>query len=496
MVVGAGAGKAEEVHPPARSRGASPGQPAVGQPAVGQPAAGQPAPGQSAPGRTADRGGFGRRAIQWLPRGRELAPADFRRRHLVVCWLLAAHVPVLLVLGLVRAPSVLHAVLEVVPVLVLLAVALSPLESRRVRALAASMGLLTCSAVLVHLFGGVVEAHFHYFVVVAVVALYQDWAVYALAIAFVTLQHGVMGALQPGSVFPHTHPWPWAAVHAAAILAESAVLVVFWHASEAARGEEERLRTELAEGRNSVRARLAEADRIRADLIATVSHEFRTPLTGIRGATLPLLKRGDRLDVDGRRRLLHAVLDQQERLSRLLENMLTAAEATHADLSALAEVDAVAAEVAMLAIAARPSGGQVQVLVEPGTVARIDRQALHQVLANLVDNAQQHGSRGAVPIVAGGSDAAGVWITVSNDGSHLDPEVMARLFEPFTQADSGSTRDREGLGMGLYVVRRLVEVHGGRVGVRTDDGWVTVEVRLQGTGALTYNPAPTALPIR
>jgi signal transduction histidine kinase len=136
------------------------------------------------------------------------------------------------------------------------------------------------------------------------------------------------------------------------------------------------------------------------------------------------------------------------------------------------------------------------VLVEPGTTARIDRQALHQVLANLIDNAQQHGSRGAVPIVAGGSDAAGVWITVSNDGSELDPATTARLFEPFTQADSGSTRDREGLGMGLYVVRRLVEVHGGRVGVRTESGWVTVEVRLQGAGASSYTAAPTPLPIR
>jgi signal transduction histidine kinase len=480
MVSDGAAGKAVRVPRSVRTRAVLP---------TGTPAAGRPGP-RLDPWTTPPL------RARWLPRGRELAAVDFRWRHSVVCWLLAAHVPALLVLGLLRAPSPLHVVVEVLPLVVLLAAALAPLASRRARALAASMGLLTCSAVLVHLFNGVVEAHFHYFVVVAVVALYQDWAVYALAIAFVTLQHGVMGAMQPGSVFPHASVWPWAAVHAAAILAESAVLVVFWHASEAARREEERLRTELAEGRDSVRARLAEADRIRADLIATVSHEFRTPLTGIRGASLTLLKRGDRLDVDGRRRLLHAVLDQQERLSRLLENMLTAAEATHADLDAVAEVDAVAAEVAMLAVAARPSGGEVQVLVEPRTTARIDRQALHQVLANLVDNAQQHGSDGAVPIVAGGSDAAGVWITVSNDGSHLDPAVMARLFEPFTQADSGSTRDREGLGMGLYVVRRLVEVHGGRVTVRTDDGWVTVEVRLQGAGAAAYSPVPTALPIR
>jgi signal transduction histidine kinase len=434
------------------------------------------------------------RRVGWLPRGRELAAADFAWRHRVVCALLALHVPVVGGIAAVRLGPP-HGLLEVVPLLLLLAVALVPQAPRRVRALATSLGLLTCSALLVHLFDGTIEAHFHYFVVVAVVALYQDWAVYALAIGFVALQHGIAGVLAPESVGRPEDPWLWALVHAGFVLAESAVLILFWHANEQTRSEGDRLRQALLEGSDSVQARLEQADRIRADLIATVSHEFRTPLTGIRGATLTLLKRGDRLDPDSRRRLLHAVLDQQERLSRLLENMLTAAEATSADPTAVAEVDAVAAEVAMLAVAARPSGGDVQVLVEPGTTARIDRQALHQVLANLVDNAQQHGSRGAVPIVAGGSDAAGVWITVSNDGSELDPAVTAKLFEPFTQADSGSTRDREGLGMGLYVVRRLVEVHGGRVGVRTEGGWVTVEVRLQGAGASSYTAAPTALPM-
>ena len=433
--------------------------------------------------------------VGWLPRGRELTSAEFAWRHRAVCVLLALHVPAVFVYALVQGRPVLHAVLETAPVLVLLAGAWSGLLPRRLRSLAAATGLLTCSALFVHLSDGLVEAHFHYFVVVAVVALYQDWAVYALAIGFVALQHGIASAVDPDSVFTHGNPWLWSVVHAAFVLAESAVLVLFWHAGEQARAEQDRLRVALDAGRDSVAARLAQADRIRADLIATVSHEFRTPLTGIRAATLTLLKRGDRLDVLARRRLLQGLLDQQERLSRLLENMLTAAEATTADPAAVAEVDAVAAEVAMLAVAARPTGGEVQVLVEPGTTARIDRQALHQVLANLLDNAQQHGSGGAVPIVAGGTDAAGVWLTVSNDGSDLDPAVVSRLFEPFTQVDSSATRGREGLGMGLYVVRRLVEVHGGRVGVRTDGGWVTVEVRLQ-AAVPAQMPLPTAVPIR
>ncbi|MCW2573237.1 MAG: integral rane sensor signal transduction histidine kinase [Frankiales bacterium] len=424
----------------------------------------------------------------WLPQGRALSDAEFAWRHRIVCALLALHLPAIAVITVLTGRGAVHGLLEVTPIAILLLIALAPI-ARRSQSLAASLGLVLCSAVLVHLFNGSTELHFHYFVAVAVIALYQDWTVYALAIAFVALQHGIVGVLAQHSVYDHGgNPWLWALVHAGFVLAESAVLVIFWHASEQTREVEEGLRAELSEGRSSVRARLEETDRIRADLIATVSHEFRTPLTGIRGAALTLLKRGDRLDEESRQRLLTAVLDQQERLSRLLENMLTAARATAADPTAVAEVDGVAAEVAMLAGSNRPSSPHVSVVVEAGTVARIDRHALHQVLANLVDNAQQHGNSGAVPILAGGRDDAGVWVTVTNEGRTLDEVDAGRLFEPFTQARTGATRDAEGMGMGLYVVRRLVEVYGGSVDVRSEGGWVTVELRLRPGGA----PVPTS----
>ena len=227
-----------------------------------------------------------------------------------------------------------------------------------------------------------------------------------------------------------------------------------------------------------LRSRLEEAERIRVELIATVTHEFRTPITGIRGAALTLLKHGDRLDPTTRQRLLYAVLENQERLFRTLENMLVAAAATPLDPLAVAEVDAVSTEVAMLAGPARSTKISPAVLVAPGTLARIDRQALHLVLANLVSNAQEHGRPGAVPIIAGGVDAGGVWLTVSNEATGREAEQTARWFEPFTQATGGATRSREGIGMGLYVVRRLVEAHGGQVRLRSTDGWVSVQVRL------------------
>ena len=267
-------------------------------------------------------------------------------------------------------------------------------------------------------------------------------------------------------------------VVAAAVVGGQVLALLLLHRDRNAAHRRELLdEAELVANRRSAQTLLEETGRMRADLIGTVSHEFRTPLTGIRGAALTLLKQGERLDKQGRDQLLLAVLDQQERLSRLLENMLTAAQATAVDSDATAEVDAVAAEVAMLAAVGRTTG--ISVVVAPGTVARIDRPALHQVLANLVDNALHHGADGSVPVLAGGHDEAGVWVTVSNEGRIIDLTDSGRLFEPFTQVESGATRGREGAGMGLYVVRRLVEVYGGTVAVHSDSGWVTVEVRLQ-----------------
>lgn len=286
----------------------------------------------------------------------------------------------------------------------------------------------------------------------------------------------------------HEHLLALMSLLTALVLVEVFMLWRVWPARQRARMSEA-----VHHGRDSVRAEQQRTDQIRTDLIGTVSHEFRTPLTGIRGAALTLLKRGERLDKASRDALLRAVLDQEERLSRLLENMLIAAQATAADRGARAELDAVAAEVAMLAGAARPDCSAVTVAVAPGTLAQIDRQAMHQVLANLVDNAQQHGTPGAVPIIAGGTDELGVWLSVSNEGTTLDSSTARRLFEPFTQGDGGPTRTREGLGMGLYVVRRLIEVHGGTILLRSEAGWTTVEIRLlEGTLVLPDARLPTA----
>ena len=435
-------------------------------------------------------------APAWLPHGALLPVEDWRWRHTAVCLVLAAHLPVLLLWALLTEPR--NAFHVLLPLTALLVAARLPEGSRGLRSLGCALGLLTCSGLVVHLADGATEAHFHFFVIVAVIALYQDWALYALAVAFVLVHHAFLVGPEANGGSPG-----WLAVHGGFVLAESAVLVLFWRANELSRRDEQRARlaeqqalgaaeqaqgaadrarAELTQGQDSLQAQMAAADRMRADLIGTVSHEFRTPLTSIRAAALTLRKRGDRLDDKTREDMWKAILEGEQRLSRLLENMLVAATARNVDPEASAAVDAVAAEVAMV-VAAKRGSAPVTVLVEPGLHARIDRTALHQVLENLLDNAYQHGAAGSTPLVAGGSDERGVWLTVSNEGNVVDLTRKGRLFEPFTQESTGASRDREGIGVGLYVVRRLVEVYGGSVDVQSDIGWVTVEVRLDWGGA-------------
>jgi len=174
------------------------------------------------------------RRVGWrLPAGRLLADDLWQRRHRGIVVLLWLHVPILAVFGWARGHGLLHSALETASVIGLTALASAPSLSRRVRATAASIGLVTCSALLVHFWDGTIEAHFHFFVVVSLLMLYQDWTPFLAAIGFVVVHHGVVGALDPGSVYAHGgNPWNWALIHGGFVLAACGANMVSWHANE------------------------------------------------------------------------------------------------------------------------------------------------------------------------------------------------------------------------------------------------------------------------
>ncbi len=111
-----------------------------------------------------------------------------------------------------------HALLEASIPGAMAALASVPRLSRITRASLASVGLMVESAIAVHLSGGVIEAHFHFFVMVPIVALYESWIPFSLAVGYVLFHHGIVGTFSSSAVYNHDsareHPWWWAGVHA------------------------------------------------------------------------------------------------------------------------------------------------------------------------------------------------------------------------------------------------------------------------------------------
>jgi diguanylate cyclase (GGDEF)-like protein len=177
-----------------------------------------------------------------LPLGRTLPSELWNRRHACMLILLWAHVPALACFALARGQTPLHVVPEFVPVVVC-GLAAHRWRSRQVAAAFVAFGLLTCSALLVHIWDGRIEAHFHFFVMLSALALYEDWTPYGLALVYVVLHHGVVGVMDPGSVFDHADaagaPWTWAAIHAGFVLAMAVLNLVGWHMTEHDRARRE-----------------------------------------------------------------------------------------------------------------------------------------------------------------------------------------------------------------------------------------------------------------
>ncbi len=173
-----------------------------------------------------------------LPEGRLLPEDVWRRRHRLVVQVALVQAVVLAVLGLVQGYGVLTALAAATAVALPLAVAVlpAPPEGRGIRAAAATLSVMLGCALFVFLLDGMTESHFLFFVMVGLVSLYQDWVPFGVALLVVVLHHGAFGAMFPHSVFGHSaghqSPWIWAGIHAAFVLAASAVHLASWRLNE------------------------------------------------------------------------------------------------------------------------------------------------------------------------------------------------------------------------------------------------------------------------
>jgi PAS domain S-box-containing protein len=196
------------------------------------------------------------RLLAWLrgvlPKGDQLSEEAWRARHRAILVLLVTQAIAIFVYGVVRGYGGQHAFFESSIVGVSALLSSGKLGNRTVRSTIASFGLISSSAIFTHLSGGYIEAHFHFFVMLAVISMYQQWPPFLLSILYVVIHHGVFGTLDPASVYNHpdaiANPWKWAAIHGAFVMAACAAYVVAWKFSETAQARAQDILNSVGEG--------------------------------------------------------------------------------------------------------------------------------------------------------------------------------------------------------------------------------------------------------
>jgi two-component system sensor histidine kinase KdpD len=209
---------------------------------------------------------------------------------------------------------------------------------------------------------------------------------------------------------------------------------------------------------------LEENEKLRTTLLASLSHDLRTPLATITGAVTTLQKFGDAMPTEQRRDLLASIEEEAGRLTRFIANLLdmsrieAGALRPKSDFVDVAEVVRAAVERASKAFAAQAFSTS---LARDLPFMRGDANLLEQVLFNLLDNAQKYGGGGRVSVHAR-PDGPSVLISVTDEGPGVKPADLERIFEKFYRGGRPDGR-KAGTGLGLSISRGLIEAMGGRI---------------------------------
>jgi two-component system, sensor histidine kinase and response regulator len=360
-------------------------------------------------------------------------------------------------------------------------------------------GQMLMSALLIHLTGGRIETHFHVFGSLAFLAFYRDWRVLLPATVIVAADHLLRGIFWPQSVYGvfTASQWRWLE-HAAWVVFEDVFLVMACIRGtrelrdianrtavlERAHKDQARHAMELHDLVERLRlsqAHVEAATRAKSEFVANMSHELRTPLNAI---TLysELLQEG--AQGDGRLDdvadltkiqvaskhllgLINGLLDLSKIEAGKMELHLETFEVKPMVHELIGTMDAII----------RQNGNTLTVTFDETTgpigSMRADLTKTRQILFNLLSNAAKFTTNGSISLHVARRAIAGiehVELVVTDTGIGLTPEQTARLFRPFTQADSSIARKYGGTGLGLALVWRFCQMMGGEVSVQSPPG--------------------------
>ncbi len=209
-------------------------------------------------------------------------------------------------------------------------------------------------------------------------------------------------------------------------------------------------------------------DVARADLVSTVSHELRSPLTSVKGFTKTLLAKWDRFTDDQKKQMLATVNEDADRVTRLLGELLAVSRIDAGRLQLkrqMVRMDQLIPSVVTRIQAGTAQGRQLRVDIAEVPELYADPDRLEQVLTNLIENAIKY-TDGTVTISAT-QDEATVIVSVIDEGEGIEPENHGAIFTKFFRRPG---EKRQGTGLGLYITKGLVEAHGGEMRLTSEMG--------------------------
>lgn len=214
-------------------------------------------------------------------------------------------------------------------------------------------------------------------------------------------------------------------------------------------------------------------NRAHIDFVSTVSHELRTPLTSIKGFADTLLCSGDKLSIEQQKRFLSIIKSQIDRLTRLVENLLTVSKLeSKKDKSIYKAIQLPKFfENIIYIIQPKTKKHKIEVKIVPNLPpVWADSDKFEQIITNLVDNAVKYSTAGTkIEIEAkfAGENTDFIEINIKDQGVGIPKEHISKIFTKFSRIDNPLTRQIEGTGLGLYITKSLVENIGGKINVKS-----------------------------
>jgi two-component system phosphate regulon sensor histidine kinase PhoR len=206
-------------------------------------------------------------------------------------------------------------------------------------------------------------------------------------------------------------------------------------------------------------------EKTRRDFIANVSHELRTPLTSVQGYAETILD--SRSLPENLREFVEIIRKNASRMSRLTEDLLVLARVESGELKLNFQIvmpqELLEEAVQTFQEIAASRGIEVSVMNTASSAVWVDRDAIHQVFTNLIDNALKYGDQGGKVLVGACETEEGVQFYVRDFGSGIPSEHLPRLFERFYRVDKARSRESGGTGLGLAIAKHVVRAHSGNI---------------------------------